>query len=151
MGFSFEKFAVKPQVTRRFSLDAVSEDPKNPIVLIVRAAGQNNVEYRNHSLKVVSKARDARARSSRVTPDLVEQRLRENAEAYSRFVIVGWENVLEDGKPAPFSPDACLRFLEALLHPTHGRRDVWFELSTFCEDADNFSDGVGDPAELGKA
>ncbi len=147
MAFSFRKFAAKAEVVRPFELAAVSEDQANPIVLMVRHAGDGNQGFANHQYKAVNKGR---ARSGQISADFVQARIADAADAFARHVIVDWRNVVEDGKPVPYSVDAAGRFLAALIHPTEGRSDVFMKLQSFCENADNFRDPVVDPIDLGK-
>lgn len=156
MDFSFEQFAAKATVTREFRLDAVSEDQANPIILIVRHAGDGNPGFTNHAYKTVNKGQ---ARGGKVTPELVQTRIAEAVDAFARTVVVGWKNVSYDGKnpseppkgtPVPFSVEMVGKLLTALTHPIKGRSDVFLSLQRYCESADNFSDPAVDAADLGK-
>jgi hypothetical protein len=147
MGFSFRKFAARPDVTRSFELAAISEDQANPIVLVVRHAGDANPGYTSHTFKKVNRGQ---ARGGQVTLELAQANLVDAADAYAQHVIVGWQNVVVEGKAVPCTPDTVRDFLTALIHPTEGRADVFMRLRAFCENPDNFREAIVDPAELGK-
>jgi hypothetical protein len=150
MGFSFKTVSVAADVTARYTLWSISEDPGNPIVLVVRPAAAPNVAFMNAAFKLASASR-ASAGAAHLSAARLHAARTEVAELYAQHVIVGWDNVLEDGAPAPCTPEVVLRFLAALIQPPpEGRPDVFDELRAFCGNLDNFRPPTVSGADLGK-
>jgi len=131
------------RITRRIPLPEISPDPAKPFTLIVCSASNGNRGYRNALFKR-SKQDDA------VTDPLVrdEAALAELAQDLAGTVIVGWENVFEDGKPLAFSAEAANRLVVELLTRV---RDVWNArvAPVIWSDPGSFRTAP-DPVELGK-
>jgi hypothetical protein len=150
MGFSFKKFAARAERTAEFVLDTVSEDPEHPVTLVVRHAGEGNRSYLSAALKGANAGR-ARAGRGRVTPAALQMAREEDAALFAQHVVVDWKNAVgDDGKPVPFTADACEQFLVALADPKDGRPDVFGALVAFCQNPENFRDPVGSVEDLGK-
>lgn len=103
-------------------------------VLKVRHAGRTNAPYANALDKLNAKSgamrRLSQGKLDRRTIDAARE---DSRDLFSRFVIVGWENVVDtSGTPAPFTPENCRAWLAAL--PDY----LFEELLRFCADQQNF-------------
>lgn len=152
MGFSFKKHSVPAEMTRRYELGEVSEPDAPPIALIVRHAGEANAAYWNAMFKRINDLQaKAGSGAPRLTPAQLVKSRGETIEIYAQTIVAGWENVLEDGKPAQCTPEVVLRFLSALIAPPpDGCPEVFDELRKFCENASNFRPPAVSSVDLGK-
>lgn len=144
MAFAIRKAAL--QDTQRYKLDSISPDQAKPITLIVRHAGESNRLYMSALVKEVNVGRSAN--SMRATEDGRQTARLDFAERFTRDgVVVGWENVVEDGKPVVFSTEAAHRFL---LEVIAAWPDVFDDFRAWCQNWDSFRTPVADPVDLGK-
>lgn len=100
--------------------------------LTVRPATEDNPAYMRAILKG-SREQIRRFRVSDLTPEMLEESREKDRRLFPKFIIVGWDGVLDAmGKPVPFSHDACAEFIAALP------RDLFNELRDFCSTVDSF-------------
>jgi hypothetical protein len=150
MNISFAHQSIPEQATRRHDIGLSTAPGAPSVVLIVRHAGHGNSGWRNALIK---RANATSSRGRHVSEAQVERDRAELAELYARHVVVGFEHVIdaETSRPVPSSSEAALGLLTALIAPPpHGRPDVFVDLCSFCQDADNFAGPVVDAADLGK-
>ena len=116
----------------------IEGDPK----ILLKHAGQTNKPYTNAVVK--HNAKSGALRRGRIDASTLEENLRLDRELFPRYVITGWEGVVDtDGVAVPYSAEACCEFLEALPD--------WIvqELSTFAARASNFlPDDMPSEAEI---
>jgi hypothetical protein len=163
MGFGFERYDLT-QITRRIELPEVSPDPSKPITLLVRAANTSNAAFRNELFKLprpdvppaagtasadapsVALAVAAPAPAAPAPSDA--DAIAADAALVAGAVLVGWNNVVEDGKPIAFTPEAGRRFIIELRTYLP---DVWRErvLPVLHEEPAAWRRTV-DPVDLGK-
>jgi len=144
MAFGFARYDLT-QITRRLELLEVSPDPKKPITLIVRGAGEGNRAWTSAVFR-----RPTEPQAERSSPWHDEAGRERIAEIFAESIIVGWENVFDDQaptEPVPFSVEAVQGFLVELI--THAP-DVWRR----CVFDPVFNKGLFrpsvDPVDLGK-
>jgi hypothetical protein len=155
MGFGLQKFDAG-SVTKRLVLDEISTDAKKPLTLLVRYTGTANRDWDNFMLRNVPPAKNTPAEADDPTEPtaLAAHRLKVRAENHGWAIrvlaetsIVGWENVLEDGKPAEFSREAAARFFGELVESCP---DVWGRILLFVQSLSNFRASAIDEVGLGK-
>lgn len=104
---------------------------------VVDAAIRDNV--RGRATRKV-KASDAPATKASEVRDRRNE-VRRDDVAKLALVIKGWRGIVNAaGAEVPFSPDAALRWLEALLD--HGATVVFDVIKNFCTDPFNFTEGA---------
>lgn len=149
-GFDLARFSIKPAAMRPFVFHQILDAEGNPATLIVKHAGESNATFLSAAFKQAKIRDEAGAGQKSLTPARLKETRLEAAALYSRFVVADWKHMpLEVGaaSPTPFSSDACLRFLEAVIEHLPEAFDA---LRNFCGNADNFRDPVVDPVDLGK-
>lgn len=122
--------------TARFEIHNIPGEP----VLIMKPATEANKPYFNAVLR--KSRRNVRAmQSGALNAAMITENRTQDRELYSRFVIVGWENVVDaDGELAEFTRDNCQGFIDALP-------DWLFDkIRNFAGDSANFTDDV--PADI---
>ena len=101
---------------------------------IVVSASDVNKSYFSAFLKATS-PKMRQAQSSKITMNFVEEVRAINKDLYSKYVIVGWKNVIDDeGRESQFSPTQCREFLNYLPD------QMFDELTSFCSTYTNFID-----------
>lgn len=144
---SIRKSSIQP--TARYSFDTISPDRAAPITLIVRHAGDTNPAYWNALIKEASEGRSPVG--GRVDATSAHAARVDWADRAAATVVVGWENVTEDGKPVPCTPDKVREFLGLLIEPgPEALHDVFDHFRRWCADLDNFRVPIAAPAVLGK-
>lgn len=119
-----------------------------PPVLELRHAGESNRGYWSAALKLANEP--GRVGDGKLSPESVARGRKVDADLFARFVVVGWEHVLEeDGTPTPCTPDRVRELLEAIIEHTP---DAWIEIFMFARDRRNFvAAPAADGIELGKS
>lgn len=131
--FDFDHLS--PVKTARITLGAtirVPRDNPDPVVLVVRHAGDGNPAFMN--------ANRSTPRASGRIP--IYERM---ARLYAAHVIAGWENVGDK----VYTPELGEEMLLALIRAK--RVDILDYISAFVADADNFGEPMASAADLGKA
>jgi hypothetical protein len=81
----------------------------------IKAAGETNPPYFNAMLKVAGARARRIARTDRISAEDAAQNRAEDRQLFPRYVLVGWEGILDtDNKPVPFSQDHARSFCDAL-------------------------------------
>lgn len=148
MSFALGHLAAKPATTRQFRFNQILDAEGNPATLTVKHAGESNEGFLNAAFKQARP--EAGAGTKNMTPARLKEARLEAARLYAQHIVSAWKYMpLEVGAtaPTPFSPEACLRFLEAVIDALPETFDA---LRTFCGNADNFRDPIVDSADLGK-
>lgn len=119
----------KRDETREFDIYAFTINDKFPVLNVVSATVANKPYFAGLLKNAASRSRSASDESDQ---------LRENDYSlYSRHVVTGWSNVVdEDGEPVPFTKANCEEFLRVLPE------FLFDELRTFCGNASNFTEVV---------
>ena len=130
---------LQPESTKsvRYPLNMISTDngETNP-TLLVRPATEVNKAFANEQMKMARKNVPA-MRSGGLTVALIEDTRDNDRVLFSKYVITGWEHVVEDdGSELVFSSGSCLEFLQAL--PDW----VFDEVRNFCGNSQNFVESV---------
>lgn len=142
MGFAIRSF--DPSAAVSFALPWISEDIDKPITLLLRHAGNGNPGYISATLK-------QRGSPGVGAMQMIQEDREVDVGVFAEHVIVGWENVADDGAPCPFSAKSCARFLrELIMPPPDGRPDVFDRVRSFARNADNFRAALARPADVGK-
>jgi hypothetical protein len=125
-----------PSGTARYTLSAVNIPRGNPepVVLIVKHAGEGNERYQS----AIMKAARATGREA----------MKQRATIFAKHVITGWENVLKDGKPVPYTWQDGEELLHKLIDAKRWEVEV-AGLITFSRDPDNFQSPAVDAGDLG--
>lgn len=145
MGFKFAS-NLQPSGTVRFTLSGVRcPGAAADVVLILKHAGKGNAAWENAKRKIDAAIR---ARSGTATGEtLIEEML----VPFAKFVVDGWENVLEDdGKPSQPTAAKYEEFLRYLLG--EGGGDILDQALAYALTRANFRDLGPEPnaADLGK-
>jgi hypothetical protein len=124
-----QKYNIPTGKTAEYPLYDIEQE-KTP-VLIVKHAGDTNKGYMNQVIKETRK----KSRNKNLSHKTLEQSRKQDKDLYPKYVVVGWENVLDkDGNEAPFNGENCHAFLDALP-------DFMFdELRVFAADISSFMD-----------
>lgn len=157
MGFGLAKYDLT-ELTKRIELPELSPDPTKPLTLIVRYAGIGNRDWENAIFRIAAarKQDDEKKKDGAPPADLppppppadLEAIRRETAEIFAGTVLVGWENVFEDGEPMLFSVEAAQRFLVEMLSRVF---DVYaLRVRDYVHNIKNFRPSAIDSVELGK-
>ncbi len=119
-----------------FIIDELEGSP----TLFVLPANDSNEELLNYVLK--NSAKLTRLSRQKADANMLAATRKQDRDTYSRFVIKGWDDVVEaSGKAVPFSQQNCHDFLTALP-------DFIFDrLRNFCMTPANFMN-VGDDIGL---
>ena len=125
------KLDVPTEVTKDYEMVQITINGKSPVLKVLHA-GESNKPYFNELLKRGNR-NQRQIVAGKITTSLIEDNRDENRKLYAKYVVKGWTDVVDAaGKPAAFTPDTCLEFLEALP-------DWLFDqVTTFCSDAMNF-------------
>lgn len=119
-----------PKGTVPFIFYQIDGEPQ----LDCKAATEANKSYHNALLKRNAKLAQ-RFRAGRVSRVMLERNRDEDRELYAKFVVKGWDKVVDDdGKAVPFSVEACTEFLTKL--PNY----LFDEVRQFCTAPANFLD-----------
>lgn len=153
MAFKLRMAAVPVEVTRRYTMDEVCDEdhPSDPLVLIVRPALESNPGWANARFKAL-----ASAKAAPMSVTVMQETRARNIDIFSKHVVTSWENVYEDGKPLPCTPEAVARLLTQIIESPPGRPDLagrpdlFDGLFAFCVDPDNFREPMIGAADLGK-
>jgi hypothetical protein len=134
MDFSYlKKLEVKDR-TARYDMFQISSEP----VLIVRPATEANKPYFNAVLRK-SRKNSRALRAGAINRAMITENREQDRELFPRYVIVGWENVVDvNGESVEFSPDNCRGFLDAL--PDW----IFDDVRNFAGDSANFVDELPD-------
>lgn len=150
---ALEDLIAAPAAERKFTFNSLKIGSDEPVIIHGRHAGFSNPALSAAQLKAFN-ARNARrdkggsAGRTIVTLDTIEADRMLDAKMFGQHVITKVENVFEDGKPLPQTPE---KFEELLLAISKKRLDLFREYTGWATNADNFTDApVGDPADLGK-
>ncbi len=147
MDFGLARFDTA-QRTQRLELPEISSDPTQPLTLILTQIAKENSRYHNWLLKRAPS--DPGAVPAEGTPEHVDFTNARTAEMIGAVSLAGWENVLDDGQPAPCNADHAVEFMRQLLQY---RPDVFRRVSAFAIDPENWQPSAApptDPAALGK-
>jgi hypothetical protein len=126
--------------TARFTVYQIQGEP----VLILKPANEANKPYFNAVLK--RSRRNVRAiQAGHVNQVMIAETREKDRELFSKFVIVGWENVQDvNGEQVPFSSAACEEFLRALPNWLFDEIRNFAGMSlNFTEDAPNVEEAAG--------
>ncbi len=141
-------------VTRRLELPEISVDSKRPVTLLVRHAGTTNRAWDNLMLRTPMRPATATPAAGQTPEQLAADRVADRNDSRARTnailaeaIIVGWENVTEDGQPVAWSPAGTLRFMAELAEHCP---DVWARIQMFASSVSNFRGAEVDPVDLGK-
>ncbi len=75
-------------------------------------AGNSNRPYTNC---VINRTARKGAGARDVTADTLKEALDDDRDAFSKFVVTGWDDVINtDGEQVPFSQQVCFEYLTAL-------------------------------------
>lgn len=135
--------AVAPTQTATFTFYRIEGEPS----LTVRPATEANPSYMRAMLKG-SREQMRRLRSGDLSPEMLEENRRKDRRLFPKFVVTGWNGVVDSkGKAVKFGEEACAEFIAALPY------DMFNELRDFCSTIDNFrpeadEDGSEDSAPL---
>lgn len=122
------KLQVRSDVVQDFDLLEIEGNP----LLKVKPALEGNRAYFTSLLKR-NKRYAQQLRTMGMTPELMDKTREEDRELYARFVIVGWESVVDsENKDVKFSTEDCLAFLRAL--PDY----IFDQVRQFCSTPGNF-------------
>ena len=124
--FNFDKLNFDAESTSRYLIPEIESQP----VLIVKHAGESNKPFFNSLLKRQKKNRKMKT----INVELLQRGRSEDREDYPKFIIKGWEKVINtQEQPVEFSEDNCREFINALP-------DWMFdELRGYCMDPTNFT------------
>ncbi len=148
MPFGLNSLAIAPVTTRRYELP-IELEPGKPWTLHLRHAGESNAAFWNAQLKIVNQTMNKGVTGkTRITPERIALVRTEWAQLAGQHVLVGWENVLEDGEPAACTPDAAQRFLAELLA---NAPDLFDAVRRFASDAEEFRGELADAVAVGKS
>lgn len=116
-GFVKEQ-SIKVDATAKFTLYTIQmPDDTNP-VLIGRYAGEANKPYYNAVLREQAKgvaAKQAALKAGAISAEMLAEGRELDRELFPKFVLTGWENVLDsEGKLVPFNEQNAADFLAAL-------------------------------------
>jgi hypothetical protein len=133
--------------TRRLELPEISADPTAPLTLIVAQCHHGNSRYASWILK--NAPSDESTMPALGTPERREMDDERTTAMVASAAIVDWENVLDDGQPAPCTPEAAVEFMRQLRA---ARRDVFLRIGYFVIDPANWTSTASptDSAALGK-
>lgn len=114
--------------------------------LEVKIAGEANPLYWNALLKKTGRRARELGRN-KISPEAIEQNRLEDRRLYPKFVIVGWEGILDaNDRPVEFSMEECYDFIAQLPNWLFDRvRDQAADPNTFIADED---DELPDAEEL---
>lgn len=141
--FNEEQFArFRPRESVRYTLGQfILEPATSPIVFVLRPAGRTNPAYYNRIAKLKLETGDP----SNTQAEYVRLR----AEAFARYVISGWENVVDSaGRPIPYTTEAGLELIELLI--ANQCVDWLWDMVMFASDLDNFRKPMESAASVGK-
>lgn len=146
MSFDSDLDEQAPTGTARFTLDTIKLGgcPSFP-VFIVKPATEANAAFRNAMFKSGDDPR-LKGFGRKASPERADANREIYAEIYAKTVVVGWDNVWEDGKPADFSTTKCLELMKSLIRRrpdgSAPHAVVFTTLRAFCEDDGNFGDAT---------
>lgn len=127
---------LKPVGTVRYTLTGlhIPRDNPNPVVLELAHAGRSNAAYINAMMKI-RQADGASHGDESSAAELDTSDVRQS-KAFARHVVIGWHNVVENGKPTACTPDRVEELLVMLIaakRPDYVRGAV-----AFASNPDNF-------------
>ncbi len=107
----------------------------NPVVLVVKPAGEANDRLRNAEIKAPA-----------VTG---KEALRQRASLFAKHVIAGWKHVLDkDGKPIAYTADGGEELLHRLIDAKRGE-DLVVPFMVFARNPNHFTGPQVDAGDLG--
>ncbi len=119
--------------TARYTLHQITVNGKTP-TLIVAPATEANRPYFNALLKRAGKSAKA-IRAGAINAGMVEDNRDEDKDLYPRFIIQGWEDMIDaTGKDTAFSKTECVDFLDQL--PSW----IFDDLRQFCGNPANYTE-----------
>lgn len=126
-----------------YTLDSITlEGSDKPLVLILKHAGEGNDGYQNEKKKIDARLK---AQSGSPTNRMIVTAL---IAAFAKHVVAGWENAVEDGKPATCTPAKVQELLNAIVIDG---LDIVDRLMGYALEPSNFRDQPAlDPGDLGK-
>lgn len=134
--------AVTKDHTTDFTMYTVVGEP----ILTLKPAGEANKPYFNALLKKTGKyAR--RLKASKINAAMLAENRDEDRALFPKYVIEGWSKrppIDATGKPAPFSEENCIAFVEALPN------DVFDEMRDHAAGMENFRDDDFDTEAVAK-
>lgn len=153
MAFGLERYDLS-RLTRRIELPEISADPARPITLLLRAASMGNSAFRSELFRITAAERKAAAEPTAEpapAPDPADAEaaaIAEDATIIAGTILVGWENVTDDGRPVAFSADRAREFVIAMR--THVP-DIWnARVAAVMYEAPEKWRPIADPVDLGK-
>lgn len=144
---SFDIRKAKRRDTAPFALRRLSPDPQAPITLHVRHLGMTNQAFVDAEFKRARKEASKEAPEIAGSAALADGRVRDIAKI-AEFCVAAWDNVTQDGAPAPCTPDSVLAFLQFALENSY--ENEIDELRAFVGNQDNFRDPLPKASDLGK-
>lgn len=139
MGFTkYTEQGVSPTKTKWFTFDGLKVNGKVPRVLCVHA-GDSNPAYRDDAIR---KHTDIVSRGGQLSARQYDALRSEDADIFSRVIVQKWEDVYEDDKPAPFTPEKVAEFLRAIPSFDFDR------LRTWAKDPETFREQVSANSEV---
>jgi len=134
--FDYLKKLDPAQRTVSLPMPEITPDAK----LIVSYAGKGNTGYQNAVLKAATtRARQVQRGAGAITAEMLEQSHQDDIQNYARFIIKGWEGILDDeNEPVPFTRSNCLELLKVL--PDH----LFQIITRFCSNPSNFTEEADD-------
>lgn len=136
----FDKLKVGNEKTVTYPLRDLEGDMK----LEVRPATEENRELFAALAKRIKgvAATTGRRQLAKIDVNRLAEARNEDRELYSKYVVVGWTNVVDDaGETVPFTQQNCLDFLTALPN------FIFDELRVFVNDPFNFIDADPEAVE----
>lgn len=106
--------------------------------LFLNPATEDNKGYFNALIKKMTATNLAKKRMGQtIRPEMVSENRKQDRELYAKYVVVGWENMVDvNNQPVEFSEQNCLDFLTALPN------DMFDDLRNFASNLSNFRDDV---------
>ena len=128
------KQPVTADTTVEYELEGLTRDP---IILMVTPATEENAPYFNASLRAAGQS-TGRGRKN-VNVKMVKNVRNSDRKLYAQYVVTGWKNVQDtDGNDVVFTATSCQEFLSVLPN------DYFDDLRDFCSDLRNFTADVID-------
>lgn len=129
-----EKTKIQSTKVVDYTMSQITINGESP-VLSVSHAGNSNKRYLNALL--ARSGNLTKMGRKKVNADTLTEARERDIEIYSKYVIQGWDNVIDDsGKPCDFTVDNCQDFLSSIPEW------VLDELRDFCSDPLSFSDNL---------
>jgi len=145
MGFTVDVSHLRPVKLARLTLGVQVNAKSAPrLTLIGKHAGRSNAPFVNAIMKLDGEY------STTLSPSQLDASDARRGEIFARHVFTDWEGpCLDDGSPAPYSPELMMAVIEGLLDAK--RADVVAAAFRYFADADNFTEGAIAVEAVGKA